>query len=193
MPARMEPRMSRLLSCLVYIVLSMTLFVVSAYATPLRNFRLDAEFTPQQAQELGISPHAKTFSPYDVKTAFLIIEIFSMYCPHCQRQAPIMNEFEKMLQQSPHANQFSTVGIGVGNSAFEVGIFRDEYKIDFPLVPDEDFIAHAATGEHGTPHFFLLDMRNGKNRGEILYEHAGVFVDPKTFLQEIFSNAGLKQ
>ncbi|WP_051260969.1 peroxiredoxin family protein [Desulfovibrio inopinatus] len=185
--------MPRFLSSPFFVVVFILFFAVSARATMFPDFRLNSEFSAQQAQTLGIPQTTKAFSPYDVKTDFLIVEIFSMYCPHCQRQAPIMNEFMKMLHQSSYADKFGVVGIGAGNSDFEVGIFRDEYKIDFPLISDEDFTAYTATGEHGTPHFFLIDMRNGKNRGAILYEHDGVFPDPKEFLDDILAETDLKK
>ncbi len=183
--------MSRLCSLACNSVLLLMFFVTSAHADIFPNFHLDAEFTPEEAQSIGVSPKVTTFSPYDVQKDFLLVEIFSMYCPHCQRQAPIMNDFLEMLKKSSYADKFGIVGIGVGNSPFEVDIFRNEYKINFPLIPDEDFTAHTATGEHGTPHFFLIDMRKGKNRGTVLHEHAGVFADPKAFLNEIESQSGL--
>ncbi|NCC25515.1 MAG: TlpA family protein disulfide reductase, partial [Deltaproteobacteria bacterium] len=60
----------------------------------------------------------------------LVVEIFSMYCPHCQREAPAVNELHDILKARYPLGQVGLVGIGVGNTAYEVNIFRKKFTIE---------------------------------------------------------------
>ena len=91
---------------------------------------------------LGLS-ESTTFDPLDISGRLLIIEIFSMYCPHCQREAPLVNDFYAFVRRDASLDaDIRIIGIGVGNSAFEVDFFRKTYNIPFPLFPDGDFKIH---------------------------------------------------
>ena len=114
-----------------------------------------------------------TFNITATKAQLLLIEIFSMYCPHCQREAPAVNRLYQAIEASPMLRgQVKMIGIGVGNSAFEVGHFRKHYQIEFPLFPDEDFVIHKILGEVRTPFFIILGL-DPKNRGRVLWTGAG--------------------
>lgn len=121
---------------------------------------------------LGLSENDR-FSPADIAGRLLLIEIFSMYCPHCQREAPAVNRLYEAIEASESLRgQVKMIGIGVGNSDFEVNHFRNHYQIAFPLFPDEDFVIHQSLGEVRTP-FFIITAAGSLDKGKILWTGAG--------------------
>ena len=125
-----------------------------------------------------------------VDSKVLIVEIFSMYCPHCQKEAPNVNGLYKAITAGPKLkSRIKMLGIGAGNSSFEIGVFRDHYKIEFPLVPDADKIVCERLGVVGTPHFFVLWKKPGG--WQVVYSKEGSIGDPKAFLELIFTRTGV--
>jgi len=120
-----------------------------------------------------------------IKGRLLLIEIFSMYCPHCQREAPDVNRLYQAIEAAPQLRgQVKMIGIGVGNSGFEVNHFRKHYQIEFPLFPDEDFKIHKDLGEVRTP-FFIIGGLDPENRGKVLWTGAGKMGPQEAFLARL--------
>jgi peroxiredoxin len=120
----------------------------------------------------------------DIGTEAVLIEIFSMYCPYCQREAPKVNELYEMLKASDLHPRVRVIGIGAGNSQFEVDFFRQKYDVEFPLFVDPDYIIHKAIGQVGTPYFILVDLKEGEEH-DILFTHIGPFEDTKLFFDQL--------
>lgn len=149
---------------------------------------------PQQASEkayLGIAD-TEFFNITQIKSPVVIIEIFSMYCPFCQKEAPLVNKLHELIQSKPVLkDKIKLIGIGAGNTQFEVDFFKSEYSIPFPLLPDESFSVHKAVGEVRTPYFFVVQTKpDGSNR--IIYSKAGSIQDPQEFLELITKKALLE-
>ena len=54
-----------------------------------------------------------------------------------------MNQVFQELETSPKLkHRVKIIGIGAGNSDFEVNFFRKTYDIQFPLFSDGDFVLH---------------------------------------------------
>lgn len=139
---------------------------------------------------LGLSGSG-TFKINQVKADVVIIEIFSMYCPYCQGEAPNINNLYDLIEKNPsYKNKIKIVGIGINNSLFETDIFKNKYKIAFPLIPDGDFKLHKTIGQVRTPYFIVVKLKAGK--AEVIYSKLGALGDNKTFLEEIVKSAGLK-
>ena len=132
------------------------------------------------------------FSLPKPKDGVVIIEIFSMYCPYCQREAPNVNKLYNKIQASPNLkSKLRLVGIGVGNSAYEVDVFRKKYSISFPLYSDGDFKIHKLLGEPRTPYFIGVKINpDGSHR--IFYSKLGELGDVDKFLDEMIRLSGLK-
>jgi thiol-disulfide isomerase/thioredoxin len=129
---------------LAAILINLTMPVVSlagnipAAGDQLVDIQLSVPTSADQRNHLGLT-QTEHFNPTDIAGELLIIEIFSMYCPHCQREAPAVNRLYQTIQATETLrNRVKMIGIGVGNSEFEVDHFRKHYDIAFPLFADED-------------------------------------------------------
>src|SRR4030043_1766256 len=110
-------------------------------------FNLPIPKSPAEKAYLGLSGDG-FFKIPQIKAKVVIIEIFSMYCPHCQKDAPRLNELYQTIENNSNLKKkIKLIGIGRGNSIFEVGVFKKTYSVLFPLFPDKDFTIHQALGE----------------------------------------------
>jgi peroxiredoxin len=140
---------------------------------------------------LGLSGSG-TFSPNQVKAQVLIIQIFSMYCPYCQKDAPNVNRFYDLMENNPKLKgKIKIIGIGAGNSQFEVNTFKKKYKVEFPLVPDADFSIHKIVGEVRTPYFIAVKL-NGSKKPEVVYSRLGAHENIEAFLAEVIKLGNVK-
>lgn len=142
-----------------------------------------------QRSYLGLAA-GPSFRLSDLTAEIVVIEIFSMYCPYCQREAPNVNRFHELVtKDSKAAERIRILGIGVSNSSYEVKVFQNQYAIKFPLIPDPDLTVHDQVGSVRTPHFFVL-KRTPDGVQQVLYSESGGFGRPDAFLQLILEKAG---
>jgi len=66
----------------------------------LPDIRLPAPKDQAQRNYLGLSGDGPFTIP-QIKARAVIIEIFSMYCPYCQREAPEVNRLYSMIENNP--------------------------------------------------------------------------------------------
>jgi len=141
---------------------------------------------------LGL-PYSGFFKIDEIKAKVVIIEIFSMYCPHCQRDAPRVNELCRMIEDNPNLkDKVKLIGIGAGNSPYEVGIFRKTYDIPFPLFEDGDFSIHTVLGEVRTPYFIGVKIHDDGNH-RVFYSKLGGVKKADQFLKMMLRLSGLKE
>ena len=146
---------------------------------------------PDYLKYLGLSGSG-IFKINQIKTDIVIIEIFSMYCPYCQGEAPNVNRLYASIEgNSALKNKIKIIGIGINNSFFETEIFKKKYKVEFPLIPDGDFKLHKIMGEVRTPYFIAVKLSNEKYP-EVIYSRLVALENNDLFLAQIIKSAGLR-
>lgn len=182
------------------IVLAYIFFIGSSHAaelTPAKgdifpDITLSMTEKTSEREYLGLSEKV-SFRISQIKAELLILEIFSMYCPYCQKEAPIVNELYQIINKREGLkDKIRIIGVGAGNNPFEVDVFRKQYDIQFPLFSDESYAVHKSVGEVRTPYFFVI-KNTGDKKNTLIYSKVGSIQDPKQFLEMILEESGMKQ
>ena len=83
------------------------------------------------------------------------------------------------------------IGLGAGNSPFEVEVFKKKYDIPFPLFADEDFTLYKVLGKVRTPYFLVFKIhKHGKL--DVVYSKPGGIKDLDGFLKSVMQPSALK-
>lgn len=156
----------------------------------LPDFELPIPEETGHAGYLGVqNTEGDTFRITDIDADIVLIELFSMYCPFCQEEAPAVNElYQKMQALGTAGPNIKIVGIGASNSPFEVDHFRDTFNVEFPLFPDKDMSIYKALSGAGTPGFIGVRFDEGK-KGVIVLRQSGGFYSTDDFLAELIEYA----
>jgi hypothetical protein len=159
-------------------------------ADPFSGIQLPAPKTAEARDYLGIGD-ADPFSLGDIDTQILIIEVFSMYCPHCQREAPNVNRlFDQIVDRSDLKEKIKMIGIGVGNNDYEIDIFRKTYDIAFPLFADPSMEISKTLKAERTPTFIAIAYDEAPMLKQVYFQ-VGNMADGDLFLKEIIERSGL--
>lgn len=177
----------RITSALLAGLLILICASVSAAET-FPGLALTGKLSDIQKSYLGIKNGS--FTVADIKADFLLVNAFSMYCPICQRDAPNLNTVYDAVSKADVSGKVKFLGIGLGNTPFEVAFFQKKYTVEFPIVWDEDYSVHKALGEVGTPTFYLVKLSDGS--AEVVYKSQGEIEDTAAFTQMVLDTAGIK-
>jgi thiol-disulfide isomerase/thioredoxin len=157
----------------------------------LPKINLPIPKSPDEKSYLGLSG-VGAFKIPQIKAKVVIVEVFSMYCPYCQKDAPRINEMYQAIENNPELkNKIKIIGIGAGNSPFEVEVFKKTYHVPFPLFADKDFSIHKVLGEVRTPYFVAIKI-NDDGTHQIVHSQLGDFQGAEPFLELILKASGLK-
>ena len=160
-----------------------------AVGTIFPDVPLIGHASPELTASLGLVSQTGPTPINTVKADVLVVEIFSMYCPFCQREAPNINALHALIDKQGLSGRIKIIGIGAGNSDTEVEIFRKKYNVPFAMFSDSSFAVHQRVGQVGTPFFYVL--RKKPAGYEIVLTHLGVLHSPADFLAAITAKAGL--
>ena len=119
---------------------------------------LPVPMDPEERNYLGLSGSG-FFKIPQIKAKAVIIEFFSMYCPICQKDAPGVNDLYRLIEKNPDIkNKVKLIGIGAGNSPYEVGVYKKTYDVPFPLFPAKVLVP---LGSFLVCLRYLIDIKNG--------------------------------
>ncbi len=161
-----------------------------AVGSAFPDVTLVGELTPEAAASLGLAPGAARVSLDSLGPEVLVLEVFSMYCPFCQQDAPSVNALNDLIAKRGLSNRIAVVGVGAGNSVAEVEVFRKKFAVPFPLFADPDFVVHGRVGKVGTPFFYVLRKKPGGGY-VVAGASLGVMDSPAEFLSRITRAAGI--
>ncbi|MGZ3806418.1 MAG: TlpA family protein disulfide reductase [Pseudobdellovibrionaceae bacterium] len=191
--------MKKFLLCLISIILPFSILVFSAPAAnkpPEKGEQLPVINLPipknsDERNYLGLSGTG-LFKIPQIKSKVIIIEIFSMYCPYCQKDAPGVNELYRLIENNADIkDKIKLIGLGAGNSSYEVGVYKNNYSVPFPLFPDKDFEIHKACGEVRTPYFIVVRI-NEDGTHQIVHSQLGNYPGAQPFLEIVLKASGIK-
>lgn len=159
---------------------------------PLPEITLPVPADAGQRQYLGLEAGPETSFQIDqIDADILVIELFSMYCPYCQQEAPLVNELHELMESRSTTDlKIKLIGLGAGNSAFEVDHFKKTYTVKFPLFPDQDLSMYNALAGKGTPGFIGCAKSDGK-RFTIVLRQSGGFDTAEQFLTLLINQSTL--
>jgi len=181
--------MTLLFSMLVFPTLAANKPPEKGEVLPVMN--LPTPKNPDERSYLGLSGSG-LFKIPQIKAKVGIIEIFSMYCPYCQKDAPGVNELYRLIENNPYIkSKIKLIGIGAGNSSYEVEVYKKTYNVPFPLFPDKDFTIHKACGEVRTPYFMVVKI-NEDGTHQIVHNQLGGYPGAEPFLELVLKASGLK-
>jgi len=181
--------MTLLFSMLVFPALAANKPPEKGEVLPVMN--LPTPKNPDERSYLGLSGSG-LFKIPQIKARVVIVEIFSMYCPYCQKDAPGVNELYRLIENNADIkNKIKLIGIGAGNSSYEVEVFKKTYTVPFPLFPDKDFTIHKACGEVRTPYFMVVKI-NEDGTHQIVHNQLGNYPGAEPFLELVLKASGLK-
>ncbi len=146
--------------------------------------------TPAQAKDrtyLGLSG-GDHFRIQDLKAKIILVEILNVYCTACQNQAPLYNQLFALIRSKPDTrNQIKMIGIAAGNDDEEVKNFRDHFQVPYPIIPDPQYVLHAATGGGPTP-FSIIVRRDPRAKSALVADaHLGVNENIQGLFQQMKS------
>ena len=81
------------------------------------------------------------------------------------------------------ARDVKIIGICIGNNKTQIDAFKKNFKVSFPLIPDENMAIALAVEVAETPTMVLVT-----HSGKVLWSHSGVIRDFDGLLRDLREN-----
>jgi thiol-disulfide isomerase/thioredoxin len=178
------PKYARLLICLLFLLqcpLALGAqgedFPVGSELPPLA---LPAPDSPDAREYLGLKTMGQ-FKLSDIDSKIVLIEFMSAMCPVCHATAPLVNKLYRVIEgDSGLAKNVKIIGIAVGNNYRQLDAYKKNFKVPFPILPDDGYAVTGPMGGVDTP-TMIVATKSGK----VLSSHRGVIEDFDGYLKEL--------
>ncbi|HEX9974189.1 MAG TPA: redoxin domain-containing protein [bacterium] len=148
------------------------------------DIKFEGSLTALDRNYLGLSD-SSIFLLNDIQANLIFVEFLNKFCTHCQQQARILNElFEDIQRDSSLRTQVKMLGVGMGNSLYQMQTYRAEKEIPFPLVPDPNFIIHEALGQPKAP-FIVIFKKTADGKGIVSATFLGLVASKDQLLNAL--------
>lgn len=137
---------------------------------------LPAPEDPTACAALGLPSDCAEFDLKQLKGERIVLLMFDLYCPVCQKSVSNFNRLTKALAED-HPN-VTVLGIGCGDTAFETARFVKKFKLGVTAVPDRERSLGQRFSLSKTPSVMLL-KRGDDDQLAPLYQHSGYFGRPQ--------------
>ena len=72
------------------------------------------------------------------------------------------------------------LGVAAGNDSKQIAVYKKQFRVSFPIVPDKKYEVFDALGVPGTPYMIIANKE-----GKVLMSHGGLIEDLDQMLKEI--------
>jgi thiol-disulfide isomerase/thioredoxin len=129
-----------------------------------------------------------SFDITQIKARIVIIEVFSIYCHHCQMEAPLANKLYDFIKNNKLDQEIKIIGVGYESSDFGLKAFRFTYDVRFPLFSDHNGTITNTLGAEVMPSYCVVKL--GKNgQAELVYTTESSVQSPEKFLDQVLLSA----
>jgi peroxiredoxin len=130
----------------------------------------------------------RTFAISQIKARIVIIEVFTIYCHHCQAEAPLVNKLYDFIKSNKLDNEIKIIGVGYESSDFGLKAFRFTYDIRFPLFSDLNGAICKVLGAEVMPSYCVVKL--GKNgQAKMVYTTEESVKSPGDFINQALVSA----
>ena len=146
----------------------------------LPDFKMQTTLSPEMLQYLGVKSGTE-FTLRQIHSELIVIEVLSALCQECHKNAPRVNKLYNIISNdSGLSSTVKMMGIAVGNDSRLVDVYKNTYKVKFPIVADPKDDINKRLGNMATPSIIVAN-----NKGLILFIHEGLIDDMDMILDII--------
>jgi len=173
------------LGLVVCILLSMSCSLVYAGmaiapGSTLPEFEIETPALPEMRAYLGIKGGG-AFSLSQIPADLIVVEFFSIFCHTCHQNAPIANQLYKSIKEDKELSKnIKMIGIGLASKSKEIDLYKQKFKVEFPLFSDPQKKAKTRSKVKHVPLTIVVDKS-----GRVLMSHLGVIENLDAFLGKI--------
>jgi len=151
----------------------------------LPEFRLSPPTSKDARRYLGLTNTAPFFLS-QIPAKLILVEVLSVFCQYCQKQAPDVNRIYQYIQDDPKLSKdIKMIGIVAIGDQKAVDAFKTAYRVKFPLIPDPKMDIFTKLQKPPIPFLLLVNKKR-----DILLTHSGYLKNADEFYGEMKKIAG---